>query len=106
MSYDMQIKSEEQKIESERDMSENEQLRPIEELSFREAMAELDAIVAKLEGNTLELEESLEAYERGIALLRSLRGRLSHAQQQVVQLMGVLEEAPSDEELESSLNKA
>ena len=102
----MQIKSEEQKIESERDMSENEQLRPIEELSFREAMAELDAIVAKLEGNTLELEESLEAYERGIALLRSLRGRLSHAQQQVVQLMGVLEEAPSDEELESSLNKA
>ena len=87
-------------------MSENEQLRPIEELSFREAMAELDAIVAKLEGNTLELEESLEAYERGIALLRSLRGRLSHAQQQVVQLMGELEEAPSDEELESNLNKA
>ena len=55
----------------------NEQLRPVEELSFREAMAELDAIVNVLEGNTLELEESLQRYERGIALLTSLKRRLS-----------------------------
>ena len=87
-------------------MGEQDEKKNIEELSFREGMAELDAIVAALEANSMELEQSLEAYERGVALLRNLRGRLTSAQQQVVQLMGELEEEPSDEELESSLHKA
>ena len=45
-----------------------EEPRPIEELTFREAMAELDGIVGVLESNTLELEESLASYERGVKL--------------------------------------
>ena len=44
----------------------------IDELSFREAMAELDQVVASLEGNGLELEDSLKQYERGVGLLASL----------------------------------
>ena len=36
-------------------------------------MAELDGIVGTLESNTLELEDSLAKYERGVALLRALR---------------------------------
>ena len=64
--------------------------KPLEELTFREAMDELDAIVALLEDNSLELEESLSEYERGVALLRSLKTRLADAQQKVEVLMGEL----------------
>ncbi len=51
----------------------NEALKPVEDLTFREAMAELDGIVGVLESNTLELEDSLASYERGVALLRACR---------------------------------
>lgn len=68
----------------------NESLKPIDELTFREAMAELDNIVSVLESNTLELEESLKSYERGVALLAALQGRLADAQQKVDVLMGEL----------------
>ena len=42
-------------------------------------MAELDATVTTLESNSLELEESLKAYERGVALLADLQARLANA---------------------------
>ena len=42
--------------------------KPVEELTFREALSELESIVSVLESNTLELEESLAAYERGVVL--------------------------------------
>lgn len=64
--------------------------KPVEELTFREAMAELDGIVGVLESNSLELEESLKSYERGVSLLRALQGRLTEAQQKVDVLMGEL----------------
>lgn len=79
---------------------------PIEELTFRQAMSELDGIVAKLESNTMELEDSLAAYERGVALLRALRERLDDAQQKVDVLMGELEQDASDEEIDTNLHKA
>lgn len=71
-------------------MTESEGPKPIEELTFREAMAELDGIVGVLESNTLELEDSLRSYERGVALLAALQGRLADAQQKVDVLMGEL----------------
>lgn len=64
---------------------------PVEELAFGQALGELEAIVAGLESGQLGLEESLERYERGVALLRSLQGRLSDAQQKVTTLLGELE---------------
>lgn len=75
-------------------------------LSFREAMALLENIVAQLESNTLELEDSLLAYEKGVALLRNLRGRLDQAQQKVDVLMGELEQTDSDETIDTTLQKA
>ena len=70
--------------------------KPIEQLTFREAMAELDKTVSVLESNTLELEDSLKAYERGVAILSDLKQRLSSAQQKVDVLMGQLD-APADD---------
>lgn len=78
--------------------------KPIEQLTFREAMAELDGIVGTLESNTLELEDSLAKYERGVALLRALQGRLSDAQQKVDVLMGQLEPVVSDEQRDTTLS--
>ena len=40
----------------------HEALKPVGNLTFREAMAELDGIVGVLESNTLELEDSLASY--------------------------------------------
>ena len=65
---------------------------PVAELPFGEALRELEAIVGQLEGGQLELEDSLERYERGVMLLRALQSRLSEAQQRVSVLMGELED--------------
>ena len=55
----------------------------IEDMTFKEASIELEQIVRSLEAGDLELEESLERYGRGVELLRSLRERLSNAEQKV-----------------------
>ena len=76
----------------------------IEELTFREAMAELDGIVRVLESNSLELEDSLMSYERGVSLLRALQGRLNEAQQKVEVLMGELEGEVDDATRDATLS--
>ncbi|MEG0218009.1 MAG: exodeoxyribonuclease VII small subunit [Eggerthellaceae bacterium] len=81
-------------------------VKPLEELSFREAMTELDGIVGLLESNTLELEESLQRYERGVALLAALRTRLAEASQKVEVLMGELDTSVDDSTIDSTLQKA
>lgn len=81
-----------------------EEPRPIEELTFREAMAELDGIVRVLESNSLELEDSLVSYERGVSLLRALQGRLNEAQQKVEVLMGELEGEVDDATRDATLS--
>ena len=82
----------------------NLETKPIEELTFREAMAELDGIVARLESNTLELEDSLKAYERGVALLAALKKRLGEAEQKVSVLMGELSGEKDDTVRDSTLS--
>lgn len=82
----------------------NVETKPIEELTFREAMAELDGIVAWLESNTLELEDSLKAYERGVALLAALKKRLGEAEQKVAVLMGELSGEKDDAVRDSTLS--
>ena len=62
-----------------------------DDLTFGSALAELDQIVAALEGGQLELEDSLDRYERGVSLLRALQAKLADAQQKVTMLIGELE---------------
>ena len=66
--------------------------RPIDEMTFKEASVELEQIVRALESGDLELEESLERYGRGVELLRSLRERLSGAEQKVRVLLDATDE--------------
>jgi exodeoxyribonuclease VII small subunit len=71
-----------------------------EQLRFSEALAELESIVTALEGGQLDLEDSLERYERGVALLRACQARLAEAEQRVTMLMGELEEDASPQSSE------
>ena len=66
-------------------------------MKFGEALAELEGIVASLEGGQLDLEDSLARYERGVALLRACQAKLADAQQKVTMLMGELEEQDTEE---------
>jgi len=60
--------------------------------SFEAALAELEEIVAKMEGGALKLQESLAAYQRGAVLLKYCQAALQDAEQQVEVLeKGVLQ---------------
>ena len=78
--------------------------RPIEEMTFREASAELDGIIRQIESNTLELEDTLKAYERGVVLIASLQKRLSEAEQKVDVLMGELSGQQDDQIRDTTLS--
>ena len=51
--------------------------------TFESALAELEKIVARMEGGQLSLEESLTAYKQGAELLKFCQAQLADAQQQV-----------------------
>jgi exodeoxyribonuclease VII small subunit len=78
----------------------SEENRPAaDQMSFGDALAELEAIVASLESGQLELEDSLTRYERGVALLRGLQVKLADAQQKVTLLIGELEAEAGDADM-------
>ena len=69
-------------------------------VSFESAMAELEQLVADMEGGKLSLEDSLGAYKRGAELLSFCRSRLDDAQQQVRVLEeGVLKDFSTSSEV-------
>jgi exodeoxyribonuclease VII small subunit len=59
---------------------------PIAAMSFEEALAELEAIVQRLERGQLDLEASIAAYERGTLLRQHCAEKLRHAQMRVDKL--------------------
>ncbi len=69
-------------------MTPEETRRPVEELTYEEALAELEAIVRALESDEHTLEEALALFERGQALLRHCSRLLDQAELQVQQLLG------------------
>ena len=62
-------------------------VKPVNELTYKEASQELERIIRSLESGDMELEESLESYSRGVELLKSLRSRLADAEQKVSVLL-------------------
>jgi exodeoxyribonuclease VII small subunit len=68
--------------------------------TFEEAFSQLEALVARLEGGDLPLEESLRAFEEGVRLTRLCAERLEDAERRVHLLMrtpeGTEQEVPFD----------
>ena len=54
---------------------------------FETALAELEALVEKMEQGDLSLDESLRQFERGVQLTRSCQQALKDAEQKVQVLM-------------------
>lgn len=61
-------------------MSDTSPAKDISKLSFEEALVELEKIVKSLESGEVELEKSIAAYERGIALKAHCEDKLKSAQ--------------------------
>ena len=60
--------------------------KPVDDLSFEDASAELEALVAALESEKKSLEESLALFERGQALVKHCARLLEKAELKVKQL--------------------
>src|ERR1700720_2638219 len=65
--------------------------------NYEMALAELEGLVARMEGGALSLEESLAAYRRGAALVGYCQQQLEKVEQQVRVLDGeTLKALPAD----------
>jgi exodeoxyribonuclease VII small subunit len=53
------------------------------EPTFEEALGQLEAVVTRLEGGDLSLEDALRAFEEGVRLARTCAARLEDAEQRV-----------------------
>ena len=71
--------------------------------TFEASLAELEEIVARMEGGQLPLKESLAAYKRGAELLTQCQASLKDAQAQVEVLeQGVLKSFSPEGEPDAS----
>jgi len=57
--------------------------KPVKEMSFEEAMAELEAVVGQLERGDVALEDSIKLYERGADLKARCEVKLKEAEEKV-----------------------
>ncbi|MGB0505547.1 MAG: exodeoxyribonuclease VII small subunit [Pikeienuella sp.] len=61
--------------------------RPVSEMSFEEAMAELERVVGQLENGEAPLDASIDLYERGAALRKVCEARLKDAELRVQKII-------------------
>ena len=70
----------------------------IKNMSFEEAIAELEAIVRKLEEGKGKLDEAIDSYERGTLLRRHCEAKLAEAQARIDKIVpsadGAVKTAP------------
>ena len=59
----------------------------IKDMSFEDALTELEGIVKKLERGDAKLEESIDIYQRGAKLKAHCEGKLKDAQMKVQKIV-------------------
>jgi exodeoxyribonuclease VII small subunit len=64
-------------------MSETSQDTPVDELTFEDAMRELEAVVGQLERGDVALDRSIALYERGAKLKARCEAKLKEAEEKV-----------------------
>ena len=58
-----------------------------DEVAFEKALAELEAIVAEMEGGKLSLDASMKRFEEGMKLVKTCTARLNQGEKKVEVLM-------------------
>jgi exodeoxyribonuclease VII small subunit len=64
-------------------MAEKKQKNDIDKLSFEQAIKELTNIVSRIEQGQIPLQNSLEQYEKGMALIKHCRMILQKAEKRI-----------------------
>lgn len=64
-------------------MTDKKKKNDIENMSFEEAIKELTNIVGKIEEGQIPLQDSLEQYEKGMALIKQCRKILQKAEERI-----------------------
>ena len=59
----------------------------VKNISFEEALKELESIVQKLESGQVKLEEAVAAYEKGVQMQKICEEKLKEAQMKVEKLI-------------------
>lgn len=78
--------------------------------TFEQSLAELESIVAKLEGGQLGLADSLEEYEQGVKHLKSCYNQLTAAERRIelvskVDASGTPQTEPFEDESSAALDE-
>lgn len=72
----------------------------LQELSFEEAIAQLETIVRELESGRIKLDDAVSAYEKAIALKQLCENKLKSAQLKIEKI----EISPADTVISSEFN--
>ena len=64
-------------------MAHKKQKTDVDKLSFEESIKELTDIVGKIEQGEIPLQDSLEQYEKGMALIKQCRTILQEAEERI-----------------------
>jgi exodeoxyribonuclease VII small subunit len=71
---------------------------PGEALGFRQAMAELESILERIEGEEIDIDQLAQELRRAALLLDLCRSKIRKAEVEVTQIVQSLEAAGNDEE--------
>jgi exodeoxyribonuclease VII small subunit len=77
--------------------------KPVSELSFEDALSELDNVVRRLEQGQVALTESINLYERGAALKARCEDALKAAEEKVATIRFDTDGAPTGTQLVTDL---
>ncbi len=88
---DLSIKEKEMAAKKQKDNKDD-----IAEISFEEAIKELTNIVGKIEQGQIPLQDSLEQYEKGMALIKQCRTILQKAEERIEKITKEQETENSD----------
>lgn len=84
-------------------MAEKKHKNDIGKLSFEQAIKELTSIVQRIEQGEIALEDSLQQYERGMALIKHCRTILQKAEKRIEKISEA--EAETQEEPEAKTQR-
>ena len=77
-------------------MAHKKQKTDVDKLGFEEAIKELTNIVGKIEQGQIPLQDSLEQYEKGMALIKQCRTILQQAEERIEKITKEEETEDSD----------
>lgn len=61
-------------------------MKPVAEMTFEEALRELEQVVSQLESGSVDLENAITIYERGADLKKHCEAKLAQAQARIEQI--------------------